>query len=407
MNKLEVERSLILPNNVVVKNRFFKSAMSETLADRFNSPSALLVSLYKQWAEGGAGIVVTGNIMIDRDALGEPGNVVIDDERDLARLKEWAAAGSINNTKVWVQLNHPGRQSPRSLSKEPVAPSALSLDKKYRSFFSPPRELTTEEVKEIIQKFIRSAQIIRKAGFNGVQIHGAHGYLVSQFLSPLSNQRQDDYGGSSENRMRFLIDIYSGIREVLGPDFSISVKLNSSDFNEGGFNEKAALKVMTKLSDLGIDLIEISGGNYENPRMFAEADGEEVFFIDYAKKLKSVISSPIVVTGGFRTLLTMEKALNEKKTDMIGLARPLVLYPDLPQRMMEGKLSEVTMPRLTTNIPLLDGKAGGFMGISYYEQQIKRIADGKAPVIHENGWKPIFSTLKAHGLSALMPRRFS
>ncbi|MCC5894756.1 MAG: NADH:flavin oxidoreductase/NADH oxidase family protein [Alkalibacterium sp.] len=405
MSKLEVEQPLELPNKITIKNRFFKSAMSETLADRNNSPTPLLVNLYNEWAKGGSGIVVTGNVMIDRQALGEPGNVVIDDERDLVTLKQWAKSGTVNHTHLWVQVNHPGKQSPRSLSKEPVAPSAIALNKKYKSFFNQPRELTTGEVKEIIQKFINTARIVKKAGFTGVQIHGAHGYLVSQFLSPVSNQREDEYGGSIENRMRFLIDIYTGMREALGTDFSISVKLNISDFSEGGFSEEEAVKVMMKLSDLGIDLIEISGGNYENPKMFNETDDEDVFFIEYAKKLKLKIKAPIVVTGGFRTLKTMEHALSEKQTTMIGLARPLVLYPDLPNQISKGKRTRIDTPRLTTGLSFLDKKAGGFIGISYYEQQIKRIAYGEKPVIHRNGWKPIISTLKSHGLTALMPRR--
>lgn len=405
MSNLEVGQSIILPNKVIIKNRFFKSAMSEALADSDNSPNSLLINLYHEWAEGGSAVVVTGNVMVDRKALGEPGNVVIDDERDMSTLKEWAKAGSVNETALWVQLNHPGRQSPRSISKEPVAPSAISMDKKYKYFFNQPRELTNKEVKEIIQKFICSADIIKDAGFSGVQIHGAHGYLVSQFLSPLSNKRLDEYGGSLENRMRFLLDIYSGIRQSVGKDFSISVKLNISDFKDGGFSEDEAIKVMIKLSSMGIDLIEISGGNYENPRMFDETNGEDVFFINYAAELKSKISAPIVVTGGFRSLKTMEKAIKYNKTAMIGLARPLALYPDLPNQFITGKKIYVDTPRLTTGFKFLDKKTGGFMGISYYEQQIKRLSKGHPPVIHRNGWKPIFSTVRSHGLSALMPRR--
>lgn len=405
MSTLEVQQPLELPGKSVIKNRFFKSAMSETLADRGNSPSKQLVNLYRKWADGGAGIVVTGNIMVDRDALGEPGNVVVDDDRDMDTLKEWAKSGTINGTHLWAQLNHPGRQSPRSLSKEPVAPSAISLGKNYSALFNQPRELTIDEVKDIIQKFIISASVIKRSGFTGVQLHGAHGYLISQFLSPVSNKRQDEYGGPLENRMRFLVDIYSGMRESLGDDFPISVKLNVSDFSSGGFNEREAVKVMMTLANLGIDLIEVSGGNYENPKMFKESNTEEVFFIEYAKELMSNITTPIVVTGGFRSLNTMEQALKSNQTSMIGLARPLVLYPELPNMMISGNITSIDTPRLTTGYKPLDKKIGGFLGISYYEQQIKRIANGKEPVIHRNGWKPILNTVKSHGLTALMPRR--
>ncbi|MER2063796.1 MAG: NADH oxidase, partial [Alkalibacterium sp.] len=352
-------------------------------------------------------IVVTGNVMVDRRALGEPGNVVIEDERDLQMLKKWAKAGSQNETQLWMQINHPGKQSPRSLSKEPVAPSAVPLKNYSSRLFSKPRALSTEEVKDLVKKYIKTASVAKKAGFSGVQIHGAHGYLVSQFLSAFDNQRKDQYGGSLTNRMRFLMEIYTGMREELGPDFSISVKLNASDFSSGGFSEEESLQVAQELSQAGIDLIEISGGNYENPKMFEEAqeNSDAVFFIDYAEKLTKTVDVPVAVTGGFRSVSSMEEALQQDKTSMIGLARPLVLYPNLPNEMVQGLREKIRTPRLTTGFGILDSKVGSLMGISYYEHQIARLSEGKSPRITRNGWRPLLHTLTSHGLTGLLPRR--
>lgn len=407
MDRLKVFEELTLPNGVQIRNRIFKSAMSETLANKRNEPTRLHENLYGTWASGGSAIVVTGNVMVDRTALGEPGNVVVEDERDLDKLKQWASVGTQNNTHLWMQINHPGKQSPRSMSKEPVAPSAVPLKNYSTHLFGKPRALTVKEIKGLIERYINTARIAKKAGFKGVQIHGAHGYLVSQFLSANDNQRTDEYGGTLENRMRFVNEIYSGMRETLGPDFPISIKMNASDFNDGGFSEEDSLHVAERLASSGIDLIEISGGNYENPKMFKEANegSNDVFFIEYAEKLRGKVDVPIVVTGGFRSLASMEEALKKNKTSMIGLARPLVLVPDLPHQITNGGVKQIETPRLTTGSKYLDKKVGSLMGISYYEHQILRIAKGKKVSKHRNGWLPLMHSVKAHGITGLLPRR--
>lgn len=403
---MKLSEPLKLPNGVRVKNRLFKSAMSETLAGPDHQPDERLFRLYRRWARGGAGIVVTGNVMIDSQALGEPGNVVLEDERHLAEMIQWAEAGTEQQTHLWMQLNHPGRQSPRSLSDEPVAPSSIALKKHYRPFFNTPRALSKEEITALTDKFGRAAEMARKAGFTGVQIHAAHGYLISQFLSPLSNRRQDEYGGTLDNRMRFLIDIYLRIRETVGPKFPVSVKLNISDFSEGGFSTAEARKVINSLDRHGIDLIELSGGNYENPKMF-DPNEQDAFFIDDAKEIQSNIDAVLVITGGFRSAESMDKALTCNYSKMIGLARPMVLYPDLPHKLLNNEIKAVQTPRLTTGLTFLDKKLGGLMGISYYEQQIRRLADGLDPLYSENGLKPLWDNLKNHGRTSLSPRRFT
>lgn len=401
---LKVAEPLTLPGGAVIKNRFFKSAMSEAMADRSNSPNRLHIELYRKWAEGGTGIVVTGNVMVDRGALGEPGNVAIEDRRDMEQLKQWAQAGTQYGAHLWMQINHPGKQSPRTMSKQPVAPSAVPMGGSYGRAFKMPRELTNAEVKGLVKRFAATARIAQEAGFTGVQIHGAHGYLVNQFLSPADNRRTDEYGGSLENRTRFLIEIYDGMRSVLGAGFPIGLKLNSTDFKEGGFTEKDSEEVVKAMAERGIDLIEISGGSYENPKM-ASDDDSEVFFLKYAERIKSLVDVPIVVTGGFRSQVGMEEALAAGNTSMIGIARPLALVPDIPNRILEGRYETVTTQRLTTGFSSLDQKFGALIGLSYYEQQMERIARGKPAKLHRNAWNPLLHTLRRQGIAALSPRR--
>ena len=209
-------QSLSLPNGVVFKNRLVKSAMSEALGTRQGAPSPALCRLYQAWAEGGIGLCITGNVMIDHTALGEPGNVVIADDRDLPLLKAWAQAASLNNTQCWVQLNHPGKQAPKGLNKGTVSPSAVPFRADMQAFFATPRELTDAEVRALVQRFGEAAKVVKKAGFSGVQIHGAHGYLVSQFLSPHHNIRTDNWGGTPEKRRRFVLVVFAAMRKAVG-----------------------------------------------------------------------------------------------------------------------------------------------------------------------------------------------
>lgn len=259
--------AFILKNGQVIANRLFKSAMSEQLGNKQHNPKPGLATLYGRWAEGGIGLSITGNIMVDRGALGEPKNVVLDGQSDLSEFKKWAEAGKKNGAQIWTQLNHPGKQIPNFIVDVPVAPSAIALTRGLEKGFNKPRALLEEEILQIIEKFALSAKLAKEAGFTGVQIHGAHGYLVSQFLSPRHNQREDQWGGSLENRMRFVLAIYHGIRENVGDDFPIGIKLNSADFMKGGFSEEDSMEVVKRLAQVGIDLIEISGGTYENPSM--------------------------------------------------------------------------------------------------------------------------------------------
>jgi 2,4-dienoyl-CoA reductase-like NADH-dependent reductase (Old Yellow Enzyme family) len=397
---------LVLPCGATIKNRIFKSAMSEIMGSTTNNPTSSLFRLYERWAFGGTGLLVTGNVMIDRSALGEPRNVVMDTEDDLDRLSQWAECGKKNNTHIWVQLNHPGRQSPSFLSPKPVAPSAIPYTSELKYAFNQPRELTHDEILGLIEKFAYSAVLAKKAGFTGVQIHAAHGYLVSQFLSPMYNQRTDDWGGSIENRMRFLIEIIKAVRDGVGPEFPIGVKLNSSDFKSKGFTENDALDVVKAISAQGVDLIEISGGTYEAPAMMGSSKNKtpaKPFFIDFAEKAVASVSTPIALTGGFRTASAMTDAIKFAKIAMVGVARPLVVDPEMSNRVLTGTPYESTVKPLSTGIAVIDRIT--MLEITWYENQMRYLGEGHNPRPHENVYLTVFRIFKHMGITAFKRRR--
>ena len=400
--------SFALKNGLKIKNRLFKSAMSEQLGTREHNPKPGLAKLYGRWAEGGIGLSMTGNIMIDRSALGEPKNVVLDEASDLTEFKKWATAGKKNGSHIWTQLNHPGKQIPNFIVKVPVAPSAISLRRGLEKGFNKPRALTEAEILVIIKKFATSAKLAQEAGFTGVQIHGAHGYLVSQFLSPRHNQRDDQWGGSLENRMRFVLAVYTAIREQVGADFPIGIKLNSADFMKGGFSEEDSMQVVKTLADAGIDLIEISGGTYESPSMMGADVKEstlqrEAYFLDYAEKVRSQVDTPLVVTGGFRSSKAMQAALDTGATDFIGVARTTVVDPDFPNKLIADANHQQLLKKLTTGKPAIDKMA--MLDITWYEAQLARMAKGKKPKANLSEWGVFFGTLFNAGIYAFRKRR--
>ncbi len=386
-------QAFTLPNGTVVRNRLFKSAMSEALAPRSGCPSPELIHLYGAWADGGIGLCVTGNVMIDKRAVGEPGNVIIEGDEHMPALRDWAQAATRGGTACWVQLNHPGKQAPKGLNKENVSPSAIPFRAEMRAMFPTPRALTGPEVQELIQRFATAASVVKQAGFSGVQIHGAHGYLVSQFLSPHHNQRDDEWGGTAEKRRRFVLAVYRAMREQVGPDFPIGIKLNSADFQRGGFTEEESLDTIRALAEAGIDLVEISGGTYEAPAMTGvKAKNEpvkdstrqrEAYFLAFAEKARQAVKVPLVVTGGFRTLGGMAQAIDSGAVDMVGLARALALEPDLPRRLLAGEQPRFTVKPIRTGIPMIDRT--GMMEVTWYTGQLKRIGRGEPPKPDESG----------------------
>lgn len=400
--------AMTLKSGQVIKNRLFKSAMSEQLGAKDHNPTPGLATLYGRWAQGGIGLLMTGNIMIDRQALGEPKNVVLDEQSDLSLFKAWAKAGKQNNTQIWTQLNHPGKQIPKFICEEPVAPSAIALTAGLEKGFNTPRALEASEIQTIIEQFATSAQLSKTAGFDGVQIHGAHGYLVNQFLSPRHNQRTDQWGGSLDNRMRFVLAIYQAIRAKVGADFPIAIKLNSADFMTGGFSEADSMQVVKSLSEAGIDLIEISGGTYENPSMMgnkvkASTVKREAYFLDYIEKVRKLVDTPLVLTGGFRSAEAMQGALDTGATDFIGLARTIAVDPDFPQKLLADPAHKQVLKHLTTGVKAIDMMA--MLNITWYEQQLARMARGKQPKANLSEWKTFISVFMGAGMYAFKKRR--
>ena len=398
---------ITLPNGTTIKNRFFKSAMSEGMGTRDFQPKKNIATLYKRWAEGGTGLIITGNIMVDPKGTAEPGNIVFDKNSNMEILKNWAKQGQQHGAKVMVQLNHPGKQAPKTVSKQTVAPSAVPLGNELNKLFSTPRALTTSEVEELVQKFVTSAKVAKEAGFSGVQIHAAHGYLISQFLSPHDNRRTDKYGGSLENRMRFLKEIYLGMREELGKDFTIGIKINSTDFKEDGLTEEDSLKTIIELANLGLDFVEISGGTYERPAMMGATSKStnQVFFAEYSKKLKQKIEIPVVVTGGIRSINAMNTLLNDNTTDFIGIARPLTIDPNIPNKIKQGTYTIVETTRVSTGVKKLDKIFGSLLGIVYYQVLMQNIAKGKEPKATKNAWPSLIQAVYNQGLAVLFPQR--
>lgn len=371
--------------NVTFKNRIIKGAMSEALANHAGQPNDLHFGLYQAWAQGGLGCAITGNVMVDLRAKNEPGVVAIESERDLERLKKWADIGKKHGMVQLIQLSHPGRQCPKGLNQETVAPSAVPFSPMLATMFATPRELHHEEILDIIQRFANAARVCEKAGFEGVQLHGAHGYLISQFLSPLTNKRQDQWGGSIENRMRFLLEIYHAVRAATSENFIISVKLNSADFQRGGITEEDVITVFKAIDQAGIDLIEVSGGTYEAPAMAgvkaekrkASTIAREAYFLEFAEKIRDSVQCKLMVTGGFRRVEGMNAALQSGACDFIGIARPFAVETDLTHRLIAGQDVKYAVKPIKTGVPFVDKMA--VMEIIWYAAQFKAIGKGKKP----------------------------
>ena len=275
------------------------------------------------------------------------------------------------------------------------APSAVPLKTggRKKTTKKVPKVLSESEILEIIEAFANTSIILKEAGFSGIQIHGAHGYLVSQFLSPYTNIRKDKWGGTLENRSRFVVEVYRKIRERVGENFPVGIKLNSSDFQKGGFSEEESMEVVKTLSKEGIDLIEISGGTYEAPVMMGKRKEStikrEAYFIDYIEKVRKITNTPLMLTGGFRTTSVMRSAIASNKLDIIGIARPFAVFPNIGNEIFNESRANFTTKIKKTGVKAIDG----MMNIIWYESQIKRIGQGKKPNLELSGWSVFFKYL--------------
>jgi 2,4-dienoyl-CoA reductase-like NADH-dependent reductase (Old Yellow Enzyme family) len=397
-------QSLKLPCGATLNNRLCKAAMTEGLADEHLRATARHATLYRRWAEGGAGLLITGNVMIDRRVLERPGNVAIDGNGGAEQLKAWARAGTSAGNHLWMQISHAGRQSPRYVTGEPLGPSAVQL--KIFGNYARPRALREDEILDFIRRYARVAAQAREAGFTGVQVHAAHGYLLSSFLSPVTNRRSDSWGGSLENRARMLIEVLRATRKAVGPDFPVALKLNSDDFRKGGFSSEDCLQVVRLLNNELVDLLEISGGTYEQPKLLGFTGRQdsvvpqrqstrvrEAYFLDYAAAIHTVVAMPLMVTGGFRSRAGMEAAVEDGDCDVIGLGRPLCTNPDLPHQLLSGAMTRAPAFEKTMklgNSRLLSGESPLFFiklinvlgAQGWYYQQIFNLADGGPQPLH-------------------------
>lgn len=371
MAAIDLADPLHLPCGAVLKNRIAKAAMTEGLADTAGRPTPELVRLYERWGAGGAGLLLSGNVQIDAQHLERPGNVIIDAEADsamLTALRAWTDAATAHGAHFWAQISHAGRQTQKAVNPHPKAPSAVKLGLPGGQF-GEPVAMTADDISAVVSGFARAARVSRAGGFTGVQVHAAHGYLLSQFLSPRSNQRGDQWGGNLENRARLLLDVVAAVRAAVGDDFPVAVKLNSADFQKGGFAFEDALQVADWLAQGRVDLIEVSGGTYEQPKLLGlegiePVEGQavkestlarEAYFVDFARAMQARVTVPLMVTGGLRRRDAMAEVLTSGAADVIGLGRPMCVMTDAPAQLLGGLAQ---LPRFEADLKLFPSWLG-------------------------------------------------
>lgn len=373
-------QSLQLPNGQILPNRLAKAAMEESLAEYGQVPGSAITRLYQRWADGGVGLMITGNVMVDSRAMTGPASIALEAETPLEAFRPWAAAAKSRGAKVWMQISHPGRQVFAALGGTVWAPSDVALKLgKHSKLFGRPTAMSEAQIAEVIERFAITAQRAEQAGFDGVQIHAAHGYLISQFLSPLSNQRHDGWGGSIEQRARLLLEVIRAVRAKVSAGFSVAVKLNSADFQRGGFSESDAQAVVQMLNLEQIDLLELSGGSYESPAMQGRtADGRtlarEAYFLEFAKGLAAQARMPLMTTGGISRASVACQVL-DSGVAMVGMGSALAMAPDLPLQWARGEAVNAPIALVRWKDKVLVGIAT----MALVRRQLHRMAQGQRP----------------------------
>lgn len=389
---MRVFDSLALPSGLVLNNRIVKAAMEENMATAHQEPGLEIYNLYRAWAKGGMGAIITGNVMIDRLCMTGPAGISLHAQSNLSPFIEWARVAKLNGAKVIMQINHPGRQTYKSLGGKTLSPSDVALDLgKHSSLFAKPKAMTEEDIQDVITRFTVTAVKAEEAGFDGAQIHAAHGYLLSQFLSPLVNKREDKWGGDIKNRASLLMAVIHSVRQAVSSHFSISVKLNSADFQRGGFDVDDAKYVVQQLEETGIDFVELSGGSYEAPAMQGRsADektlGREAYFLEFAKAIASSTSLKIMTTGGIRRLDLANQVVTEN-IDLVGIASAMAFTPNLVNAW-------TTKPDLVGFIPNVEWKNKTFAALAtmaIVRRQLQRLGKSKQPKLNSS---PFFSLVK-------------
>ncbi len=336
---------LHLPCGAVLKNRIAKAAMSDDLGDGEGTPTDAQQQLYGLWAGGGAAMSLVGEVQIGPWAPENYGNLVVEPLSAPERFRALSNAATVNDSHFWAQLGHAGALAV-PVSGPAKAPSALDVSGIHAV------EMTAKEVEALPTVYAKAALNAKSVGFTGVEIHAAHGFLLNQFLSPLFNRRNDDWGGNQERRARLLLDIIASVRTAVGPGFPVAVKINATDQLAGGIEEAEALDLVTMLDETSIDLIDISGGAYF-PGAAAASDGTKAgpYFLDFARLARARTGKPLMTAGGFKKRADAEEALLSGAVDMVGLARALALDPGLPDKWMRKSGEEAVFPRFSSTPP--------------------------------------------------------
>ncbi|MZF54350.1 2,4-dienoyl-CoA reductase [Streptomyces sp. SID5594] len=376
----ELFSPLHLRSGQVLKNRIAKAAMEENMAGDGQLPDEQLFTLYRRWAAGGTGLLITGNVMVHAEALTGPAGVVLDENAPLEPFTGWAKAGKSGGGAIWMQINHPGRQVASDMPGVVWGPSDIGVSLgRHSSRFGRPSAMTAQQIEETVTRYAVTAHRAEKAGFDGVEIHAAHGYLLSQFLSPLVNKRTDHWGGPLENRARMLLDIVKAVRAAVSPSFAVAVKLNSADFQRGGFDAEDARQVIEMLEPLGVDLVELSGGSYESPAMTGRAadtrtQAREAYFLDLAEDLVKSSPVPLMLTGGITRRRTAERVL-DSGVAVVGMGAALAVTPDLPDRWRGGREADSPMRPVNWSDKALASAAS----MAQVRHQLRRLARGSRP----------------------------
>jgi 2,4-dienoyl-CoA reductase-like NADH-dependent reductase (Old Yellow Enzyme family) len=369
---------LELRSGARLPNRIAKAAMEENMAGRSQLPDERLMALYRRWGAGGAGLLITGNVMVHAEALTGPGGVVADELAPLDPFARWAEAGKSGGAMMWMQINHPGRQVRAEMPGVAWAPSEVALELgKHSKRFAHPVAMSPEQIRSTIDRFATTAALAERAGFDGVEVHAAHGYLLCQFLSPLVNRREDEWGGSLENRAQMLLDVVRAIRAAVSSSFAVAVKLNSADFQRGGLDVEDAEKVIAMLEPLGVDLVELSGGSYESPAMAGRpADSpttaREAYFLDLASELARNSPLPLMLTGGISRRETAERVL-AGGIEVVGMATAMAVTPELPHRWRTGHEATERLRHVSWKDKTLASSAS----MALVRHQMRRVARGK------------------------------
>jgi 2,4-dienoyl-CoA reductase-like NADH-dependent reductase (Old Yellow Enzyme family) len=325
-------------NGMTMRNRLIRSATWEGMCDQDGRSGEKLISLYRDLVRGGIGLIITSYAYVRPDGRSLPGQMGVYTDAFADPFKHMARDVHDAGGKIAVQIVHCGGQTDtKTAGRRPFAPSAVKVEQ----FPEMPEELTKDEIKHIVAAFGNAARRVKAWGFDAVQLHGAHGFLINQFLSPLTNRRTDEYGGSRENRVRFLLEIYREVRQTVGADYPILIKLNAADFIEGGLEIEDAIYAARQLADIGIDAIEVSAGTpssgAKSPvRIKITKPEREAYNLEMARQFKKTVACPLIVVGGFRSYEVVEKAILDDGMDYISIARPLIWEPGLANRWLQG-----------------------------------------------------------------------